>query len=142
MATFTSDKAKTSAARRYSHRGLVIEFATYSGSATLSAGDVVQMVKVPAGARVENFTLSTNTLTTSSTGTLSIGDGLNTDRYMASAQPTYTGVTHGAAKNHAAHGYEYSADDTVDVRVATVGGDGTANPVIKLTLAYYCDNPS
>jgi hypothetical protein len=143
MATFKSDKAQAAAARRYSHRGLVIEHATYSGSATLSAGDVIQMVKVPAGARVKDWSVSTNDLGSSSTATLRLGDGLDTERYFGSAQISdgVTRIKTGAVGNHADHGYEYSADDTVDLVVASLGGNSqTSNPSMKLTLSYYCDN--
>lgn len=143
MATFTSNKAVAAAARRYLETGVVVEYSQYTGSATLSAGDVIQMVKVPIGARVLDYVLSTNDLGASGTATLSLGDGLDPDRYFGSGQ-----VADGAGyrvvrglRKHAGHGYEYTANDTVDVSVVSLGGNAqTSAPVFKLSLAYYCDN--
>lgn len=139
MATFKSDKAQASSARRVLHSGLTIEHAQYTGSASLSAGDTIEMVKVGAGGRVHSFVLSVNTLGTSATPTVALGDGLDSNRYFGTAAPTAGFVTD--LNNHAGHGYEYTADDTVDIRVASVpSGNGTSAPVFKLTLGVFYDN--
>ena len=55
MATFNSDRTQTTVPARFLHAGVIVETATYTGSATFSAGDVIEMVKLPSGARVIQY---------------------------------------------------------------------------------------
>lgn len=99
--------------------GLVAESSTYSVAAatSLSAGDVIQMVKVPKGASLVSFTLSGG----SGDALVTLGDGVDDDRYL-------TAVTMGSNSalirtlNVAAGNvpYVYSTDDTIDISVSTV----------------------
>lgn len=132
MATYTSDKAKAGVATRFLHEGVYVEDARYSSSATLSSGDVIQMVKVPAGSRVVGGNVST-----SEDVVISVGDGNDVDRYLASASGGTTTVALPAA--HQSTGYEYSANDTVDI---VYGGGQTATPAmtIRMLLQLATDN--
>ncbi len=127
MATFKSDKAQTGAPARYLHSGDVTEFVTYTTSAVLSAGDVVELCKVDAGARVVAIQLKAT-----DTGMLvEVGDGLDPNRYLAS-------ITSDATLNIALAnvGYEYTAADTIDLTIGTSATVTEAVVQAIVTVAY------
>lgn len=117
MATRTSSKAAAGVQPRGLTVGTNTEIASYSVGAgtSLSAGDVIQMIKVPKGARVTYMALSGG----SGDALIAAGDGVDTDRYiaavtMSSAQPGVR-VLSGTGTP-----YTYSVDDTLDILVGTV----------------------
>lgn len=142
MATLSSDKVATNLPRRSIHAGAFTEVAQFTGAAALSAGDVVQMVKVPAGARVVDLVYATNVLSQSVSAAISFGDGIDPNRYSsAGGLSNITGVLgDGLANAVTAVGYEYSADDTVDVTVGAAGGDATSAPIIRAYVTMVVDN--
>lgn len=91
-------------------------------SNSMSAGDVIQMIKVPANATLQYLATRFNYLDAS----FSVGDGLDADRYNATATRTvaqgWFNITTGTVP------YTYSADDTIDITAdlvsitTTVGG--------------------
>jgi len=99
--------------------GLVAASGIWSVGAgtSLSTGDVIQMVRVPKGASLISFQLSGG----SGDALVSLGDGVDDDRYM-------TVVTMGSnsalIRTLNVHGgnvpYVYSTDDTIDIAVSTV----------------------
>ncbi|HCO58910.1 MAG TPA: hypothetical protein DIT58_01855 [Porticoccaceae bacterium] len=129
MATLKSDKAQAAVSARYLHAGSVTEVCTYTTTATLSAGDVIQMMKVEPGAVVTGYQLKS----TDGELTVALGDGLDPDRYLAA---TAAGST--LASPIVNLGYEYTASDTVDV---LVGGSatGVAN-VMQAIITVTYDN--
>ena len=138
MATFTSNKAAAGVATRSLHAGPVVEVAVYTASASWSAGDVIQMVKVPAGAKVVDVTVTSNTLVASGAAGWEIGDGIDTNRYAAgsgAATILETGID-----LHTGLNYEYSAEDTVDVRLTSGSvSDNAASAQVKMALTYVMD---
>lgn len=136
MATFSSDKVQSNLPTRLIHEGVFTETAEYSGSASFSSGDIIQMTKVPAGARVVDIHLQTNALSSANT-TLAVGDGIDDDRYISAV-----GTTLGQSFTNklSALGYEYSADDTVDILVRTVASAQTSNPIFRLYVSMVVDN--
>lgn len=138
MATFKGSKATSGVQAKALHAGPVEVMSQYTGSATLSAGDVIEMVKVPKGARVLSYTVSTEMDDSSvSTGILNIGDGIDDDRYFSG---TVTDGTAVSTMLHGGFGYEYSAEDTVDITVDGVGNDAAASAVLKLSVRYVLDD--
>lgn len=120
MATRTSDKVtNTGTVPKGMRVGLVSATAVYSVGAglSLSAGDVIQMVKVPKGASLVYMALQGG----SGDALITVGDGGDDDRYM-------TGLTMGSNSTvirtmntqAAALPYIYSVDDTIDIAVSTV----------------------
>lgn len=99
--------------------GLVSAAAVWSSGATLSlsAGDVIQMVRVPKGASLVYMALTGG----SGDALVTVGDGGDDDRYM-------TAITMGSnsvlvrvmTTAAAAVPYVYSVDDTIDIAVSTV----------------------
>ena len=109
MATYKSDRAQAAISARMIHAGVVAEFASYNTSGTLSAGDVVQMVKVQAGGRLVGYQLSQ----LDEPVAVYLGDGIDKDRYSLTASTGPTVVLDQVRT--VGVGYEYSADDTIDM---------------------------
>ena len=133
MATLTGDKAAAAVATRSIETGVVVEQASYTTSATLSAGDAIQMVKVPAGARVVDVKTTTN----SAAGiAIAVGDGLDENRYVVTASVSALSVLSGNANWS---NYEYTADDTIDI---TYDASMTATTTLtfNLQVMYTLDN--
>jgi hypothetical protein len=102
--------------------GLVDVSAVYSIVGSLSIGTVVQMIKVPAGAK-PIYVMVGNT--NAGQASLSVGDGLDEDRYKSN-QTVSSGMGMVLALP-AAETYTYSQDDTIDifvslVSISTLGG--------------------
>lgn len=117
MATRTATKVGSGVQPKGLRVGLVAVTATYSVAAatSLSAGDVIQMVKVPANATPVYVAVTGG----SGDALVTVGDGVDDDRYisavtMSSAQPTIRTI------NTAYVPYTYSTDDTIDIAVSTV----------------------
>jgi hypothetical protein len=124
MAIFTASAAHAaSGVQPKSIRvGLVAVSAVYSIVNSLSIGSTIQMIKVPAGA-TPIYVMVGNT--NAGQATLSVGDGLDEDRYKAVG--TFSSGQGMALLEPAAATYTYSQDDTIDifvslVSVTTLGG--------------------
>ena len=145
MATLKASKAKAGAQPRLVHAGSVTVKSTYSLTAAFSAGDVVQMTKVPHGAIIEDVVLIN---TVPGDFHFTIGDGDDPNRYFLSATMTAdAGVLfmHDYANLANGYGYQYNLSDdatdqfdTIDVAVTTVT-TGTAAGAITLLCRYHCD---
>jgi len=125
MATRTAAAAQTTVQPKGLRVGLVAVTSTYTIGAglSLSAGDVIQMIKVPANATVVSLMVTSNY---SGDAAFTVGDGLDDDRYISlrsasvAMLPVYV--------NRVLAPYTYSTDDTIDVDVtavsiSTVGGN-------------------
>ena len=117
MTTRTAAKVASGVQPKGLRVGLVAVTATWSAAATLSlsAGDVIQMVKVPANATPVYVAVTGG----SGDALITVGDGVDDDRYisgvtMSSAQPQMRTI------NTAYVPYTYSTDDTIDISVSTV----------------------
>lgn len=115
------------------HEGLNVAAASYITSASLTAASVVQMLKVPDGARIYDVKLEAP----SSGAVLSVGDGGDPDRFIVSA--TADGTIKSMTVNL---GYKYSVSDaqiekwdTIDVLTGSAAFTGT----IKVAVTYYLD---
>ena len=120
MATFTATAAQTAVQPKALRVGLVAIRSTYSLAAAPSAGDVFQMIKVPANTTpvFVQFGSSNNT----PSFIMEVGDGIDTDRYYSIA--TYS-IAQGmvlANVNKAViqPPYTYSVDDTIDIVLSTI----------------------
>jgi len=85
-----------------------------SNASIISAGDVIQMIKVPKGATPVYVAVSSG----AGTAIFHVGDGVDEDRYIAmlsgSAGMVLTPI------NVAFVPYTYSTDDTIDIFISTV----------------------
>lgn len=120
MATLTANAAQAAVQPKGLRVGLVAVNATYSLAAAPSAGDVFQMIKVPANATPVFLQWGTTNATPSFI--CEVGDGLNTARYFSvdsisaaqGFQMAYTNIATPAPY------YTYSQDDTIDIFISTV----------------------
>lgn len=97
--------------------GLVSVKGTYSVGAgtSLSAGDIIQMVKVPANATLVYMRLTGG----SGDALVTVGDTVSTARYLSSVTMGSNSSTVRTINTFAAP-YTYSVDSTIDITVANV----------------------
>lgn len=137
MATFTGTACASGVVPRAIHAGVNSVSAQHTVSGSLSAGDVIQLVKIPQGATILDLVLRTDISPTQVT--LSVGDGGDTDRYILTATHTSTIYRSNVGVPYT---YDFSDDaaiqwDTIDVRVSTASGSG--NSTFYLTAIYTMD---
>lgn len=138
MATLTASSCQTSSGGfflsppRYIENGVVARSAIYNFTVAQSAGDVVQMIPIPKGALILDVQLLPSL--GGVTFAANVGDGNSGTRFIVSA--TANAVV---ARNTTGLGYSYSADDTIDVTMVTIGS-GSAAGSIRLSVMYSFDN--
>lgn len=139
MATKTATAAASVAQAQYNVNGATVRNVEYTlNGVSFSAGDVIQMVKVPAGARIVDLTIAFDLLGAAgvSSYTLTgIGDGNDADRYLVSTSVVTSAVVRMAAP--AGLGYSYSAEDTIDVTIGTITSGTAATGNVRLSVTYY-----
>ena len=114
MTIFTADAAQASVQPKGTRVGLVAVRAVFSLNASLNAGDIVQMVKVPARATPVYMQYGSNV--TSTFLMFEIGDGISTGRYKSMS--TYSAGQGMLAAIVASSPYVYSQDDTIDINIS------------------------
>lgn len=139
MATFTSAQAAASKpARATGLNGVAVTvYGEYTMLAAPANGDVFQMVRVPNGARILDMALSSTDIDTngSPTATLSVGDGGSTARFLvASTIGQAGGIVQGIGV-FGALGYQYTAEDTIDVIIPTGPATGAIG-TLKMWVTY------
>lgn len=117
MATKTASKCAAGVQPKGLSVGLVAVTSTYTLASSLSAGDVIQMVKVPKGATPIYVALSF-TSAGANVGNMRVGDAVDNDRYITGYAYSANGVQ--AVINTAYAPYTYSVDDTIDVTALSV----------------------
>lgn len=140
MATFTATAATAQAPAKYFEKGPVVRVVDYSFSAAAaSAGDVIQMVKVPKGAIVTNVGVAMIQTGTVHSGavTVNVGDGNDASAYAAAVVLSGSAVALTAIPARGI-GRTYSADDTIDITVAAVSAAGASGGV-RLVVQYQND---
>ncbi len=119
---------------------------TYTFLAALVDEDVIQLVKIPAGATILDWILDipATGLDTGTAIVFDLGDASSTGRFAtgcvqgrssagAIVRPGSTGGVPGSTQ------YAYTADDTIDFHVTTAPTTGVASGVLKLTVFYTFD---
>lgn len=133
--TFTTSKVATTVMAR-GGIGVQSVHGTYELTKALVVNDVIQMVKIPKGARIIDTILAADDLDTGSPAiVLTVGDGTTADRFItASTVAQGSGVARLGQVDGL--GYVYTAEDTIDVKVTTAPATGTATGTIALTVLY------
>lgn len=136
MATLTSDKVASGVMYRQPNCPTCV-YETYTLTTAVSAGDVIQMVKIPSGATILDVMIACDDLDTHGTPTLEItvGDGGDVDRFITQSNIPETGK-HEQLNAVDGLGYTYTSDDTIDVRVAVSPSTQAASGDIKLAVLY------
>lgn len=140
MATVLGTKTATTVQRRVGLEETVV-VSTFAVPATgdgTAASDIIEMVKVPAGATVTEVSVWLTDVDTNATPLheISVGDGGDVDRFILASS---IGRTGGRANldNPVGAGYLYAADDTIDVKVtaaAATKAAGTLTMVVRYTM--------
>lgn len=142
MATLTSSKVATGVQEREFHSGVNSVSATYTLTAALALNDVIQMVKIPAGARILQVLLAADDLDTGGSPAivLDVGDGGDTDRFIDGATIGQSGGV-AALNSQVGFDYTYTADDTIDVLVQVAPATGATSGVDVHLTVFYTQSP-
>lgn len=136
MPTFYSDHVASGVQAR-AGTGVNCVVATCAVPNTLAAADILEMVRIPVGATIIDVLLSSTDIETHGTPAilLEVGDDGDTDRFIAGSTAGQAG-TITKISNIAGVGYKYTANNTIDVKVATVASTPAAGTV-KLVVTYH-----
>lgn len=138
MATFTASAAQSTAPAIYNVNRTTSRVIRYAHPAAMSAGDVIQMVKVPKGAIITRIV---NGVSASAGAiTVNIGDGNDTSAYGASVVLSGQAINAGSV-TYRGFGRSYSAEDTIDF-VATVVSAAPGTVDLLLLVEYTVHNES
>lgn len=116
MAIYTATAAQAAVQPKGLRVGLVAVRSTYSIAVTPSAGDVFQMIKVPANATPVFVQFGSNNATPSYL--IEVGDGIVSGRYRSMA--TFSLGLGMVVASINVSPYTYTADDTIDVTFSTI----------------------
>lgn len=135
MATLTTSRTTSgTTSARFVHEGVYSDYVSYSFTATPAASDVVQLFRVPRGARVLDLQIVCNRA-----AQYSAGDGNDTDRFLADGAVAANTVAGGVMIN-AGLNYEYTADDTVDLTIGSASA--TTDYTFKAQITMSVDGSS
>lgn len=145
MATLTASAAQANMPAKYAVDRVIHRIVDYSlgatGNPNLSSGDVIQMLKVPAGACIVSLSMIVDQLS-GGNYTFAIGDGNSAGRFAASISTGSTSALFSMATTGfivSSIGYSYSTEDTIDITFSTVT-TATASGTIRLSVAYTMNN--
>jgi len=144
MATYVAAQAMSGVQARAVHAGVNQVYSIYSLTATLSAGDVIQMCKLPDGARVHDVVFAFN-----------VNPGANADEYNVGTRATPTALIQSATcsanvmfrLNQAGNiGRQFTVSDDaanrftmIEVTPTTFAGTGTKSGALMLSITYSVD---
>ena len=116
MATFTSDSVSGNSAFKPFPGGTVgVRYSKYTVAAAPNTSDVYQMVDVFAGETVHDVKIKSSDLDTGTDLVYGVGDGSDTDRYMAASTAGQGGTADEMDADVAP--VAYTSDDTIDIIV-------------------------
>mgnify|MGYP003672017448 FL=1 len=96
----------------------VVDFAVIAAAVTIGTTDTVQVLKLPAGTHVSGAGWEVLTAeTTNTSAQIELGDGVDPNRFVASAVVSSTGVSASVATTSAL-GHTYAAADTIDLLIS------------------------
>jgi hypothetical protein len=112
-------------------------YSSYSITTAFVLNDVIEMLRVPAGARITGVTLKTSDLDTSTGIVLDVGDAADTDRLIDGATIGQTGGTTSSLVSSTGQFYKYTSETVISVLVQ-VAATGTAatSGTVELAVSY------
>lgn len=139
MATFNNAKVATGVMPR-ARLGVEAVYATQTLTAALANADVINFLKIPAGAYIMNIAIESSDLDTNGTPTLAwtLGDSSAANKFCAAGSAcSIVGRTGGRenARSYFSPG-PYAADDTLKLTVTTGPATGAASGLIKVSMLY------
>lgn len=134
MATRTASAAQSHVIAKTLRVGPVAVVSSFSLAAaqSLSAGDVIQMVKIPSGATVVYLAVGG----ANGEASWGVGDGLLANRYLSTS--TRTAGNGLVMMNQLNVPYTYTTDDTIDIQV-TAASISTTTGGFELKVIYTMD---
>lgn len=130
---------------RYNEKGVYALYGTYEFAAALVINDVIQMVNIKSGTKVLHVMLFVDALDSGTSVILDVGDDGDTNRFIkdavigrssAAGQVDSLATTYGNSDGFA---YEYTANNTIDVKVQAAPGSGTSSGTITLVALVASD---
>jgi len=127
------------------HAGTVSVRSKYDlANGALSAGDVLQMVKIPHGAIIDDLEVRMTTATNDTLAVVTVGDSALATRFWGSASLSWSiGLT--ISMDDDQMGYQYNLSDDaaqqyeiISITVGTVTS-ATATGTITMMCTYHCD---
>jgi len=116
MATFSSDSVSgNSSFKPFPGGTMGVRYAKYTVTAACNTNDVYQMVDVFAGETVHDVKIKSSDLDGGTALVYGVGDGSDTDRYMAASTAGQGGTADEMDADVAP--VAYTADDTIDILV-------------------------
>lgn len=146
MATLTAGGVASNVPVRTGINCVISVTETYTFLAAQALNDVIQMVKIPSGATVLDVILSCDDIDSNGSPavTLDVGDGSDTDRFIAVSTIGQTGGTArlgSGITDDTCHGYTYTADDTIDVLIHAAPATAVySGKSISMTVLYTMQN--
>lgn len=144
--TYYSDRTKAVAAgntstyppARGDGRGFVNQAFSFTVETALVVNDVIQLVKVPAGATILDLVVISGGTQSGSDSVFQVGDGSDTDRYITTAGGIIMRSGGGMVRLNAFAGinYNYTNEDTIDLLLSTVGTGQTTGGYVKGWVNY------
>jgi len=134
MATLTGTAAQSNIPAVYNATGTTTRVVSFTHNVALSAGDVVQLVRLPVGAIIQNWAVATSF----SAGVVSAGLGISASNSVLAAL-----VLSGAASiigmietaGIQGMGYVLSVEDTINLTVTAISAP-PATATIALQITY------
>lgn len=144
MATLVASQAQSGIQPRAVHAGVNSVYSVYSLSATLSAGDIIQMCKLPDGARIVEVALTTTVNPLAAAVPYNVGTSGDVDKYIINATLSASLVfrLNATAGFGAVEDVSDDASTKYTVVQIEVGGStttGTKSGSISLLVQYQLD---
>ena len=131
MATFSSDSVSgNSSFKPFPGGTMGVRYAKYTVTAACNTNDVYQMVDVFAGETVHDVKIKSSDLDGGTALVFGVGDGSDTDRYIAASTAGQTGVADEMDADVAP--VAYSADDTIDIICEVAPGSDVATGTLEI----------
>lgn len=113
-------------------------YSSYSLTGALALNDVVEMLRVPAGARITRATLKTSDLDTggSPAVVLDVGDASDTDRIIDGATVGQAGGTTSSVVSSTGQFYRYTSETVISVLVQVAPATAATTGTIELSVSY------
>ena len=112
-------------------------YSTYTMTTAPVNGDIFEMLRVPAGARITGVTLKSTDIDTNGTPTvtLNVGDTADPDRLLAAVTIGQAGGTSSALVSSTGQFYKYTTETVISVSIPTGPATGAIG-TLELAVSY------
>lgn len=145
-ATLIASRAASGITPKAIHAGEQSVYSIYSLTATLSAGDIIQMCRIPDGCRVTGVELISDVNLFAMAGVVNVGTRGTPTLFLASVTPSAN--LRFTINNASGFGYLLDLSDDAEPKSSmvelkvTTSGTGTKSGAISLIVKYIMDQAS